>query len=120
MSRPGWLYARFLNNSGRFSCHSLRAGLLGAATQFLPVVLAVAPKQPIGVGAGSAGSIEIRLGPAPIQFAACPARPGFAGAGTGVQARRPRAAVPPKRHLCAQRRPCWPVGWARLARCCAL
>jgi hypothetical protein len=25
LSRPGWLYTRFLNNSGCVSCHSLRA-----------------------------------------------------------------------------------------------
>ena len=43
----------------------LRAGLLGAATQFLPVALTAEPKQPIG-GAGSAGSIEIQLGQATI------------------------------------------------------
>ena len=43
----------------------LRAGLLGTATQFLPVALAAEPKQPIG-GAGSAGSIEIQLGQATI------------------------------------------------------
>ena len=43
----------------------LRAGLLGTATQFLPVALAAEPKQPIG-GAGSAGSIEIQLGKATI------------------------------------------------------
>ena len=42
-----------------------RAGLLGAATQFLPVALAAEPKQPVG-GAGSAGSIEIQLGQATI------------------------------------------------------
>lgn len=46
----------------------LRAGLLGTATQFLPVALAAEPKPPIG-GAGSAGgagSIEIQLGQARI------------------------------------------------------
>jgi transposase len=43
----------------------LRAGLLGTATQFLPVALTTEPKQPAG-GAGSAGSIEIRLGQATI------------------------------------------------------
>ena len=43
----------------------LRAGLLGTATQFLPVALAAEPKQPID-GVGSAGSIEIQLGQATI------------------------------------------------------
>jgi transposase len=42
-----------------------RAGLLGTATQFLPVALAAEPKQPIG-GAGNVGSIEIQLGQATI------------------------------------------------------
>jgi transposase len=43
----------------------LRAGLLGTATQFLPVALTAEPKQPVS-GAGSAGSIEIQLGQATI------------------------------------------------------
>lgn len=50
----------------------LRAGLLGTATQFLPVALAAEPKQPIGVGAGSAGSIEIQLGQATIHIRGVP------------------------------------------------
>jgi hypothetical protein len=49
----------------------LRAGLLGTATQFLPVALMAEPKQPIG-GAGSADSIEIQLGQATIRICGVP------------------------------------------------
>jgi len=44
----------------------LRAGLLGTATQFLPVALAAEPKVAPSSGAGSAGSIEIELGQARV------------------------------------------------------
>lgn len=49
----------------------LRAGLLGTATQFLPVALAAEPKQSIG-GTGSTGSIEIQLGQATIHIRGVP------------------------------------------------
>jgi transposase len=44
----------------------LRAGLLDTTTQFLPVALAAEPKEPSGVGADSAGRIEIQLGQARV------------------------------------------------------
>ena len=44
----------------------LRAGLLGTATQFLPVALATEPKVTSSVGASGAGSIEIQLGHATV------------------------------------------------------
>lgn len=50
----------------------LRAGLLGTATQFLPVTLAAESKVPAGVGIGDAGSIEIQLGQATIRIHGVP------------------------------------------------
>jgi transposase len=44
----------------------LRAGLLGTATQFLPVALRAESTVPAGVGICNAGSIEIQLGQATI------------------------------------------------------
>jgi transposase len=44
----------------------LRAGSLGTVTEFLPVALAVEPKESHSAGAGSAGSIEIQMGRARV------------------------------------------------------
>ena len=50
----------------------LRAGLLGKATQFLPVALAAESKIPAGAGTGDVGSIEIQLGQATIRIRGVP------------------------------------------------
>jgi len=50
----------------------LRAGLLGTATQFLPVTLAAEPEEPFGAGADGIGSIEIQLGQATIRIRGVP------------------------------------------------
>jgi transposase len=44
----------------------LRAGLLGTATQFLPVALAAEPRVAFDIGAGNIASIEIELGQARV------------------------------------------------------